>query len=109
MVSGCQELSSFAASARVKRPRNICDDEIEDYDSDEQYTSDESENECTNGLSGDTDDSITENEELHDKRREDRTIICQFTAPDNELIHAVAPNIRTDSSSVDCFTLMFTN
>jgi hypothetical protein len=64
MVSVCQKLSSFAASAMVKRPRDICDDEIEDSDTEEQYTSDESENECTNGLSGETDDSITENEEL---------------------------------------------
>jgi hypothetical protein len=45
----------------AKRPRNICDDEIED--SEEQYTSYESENESTNDLSEDTDDSIRENEE----------------------------------------------
>jgi hypothetical protein len=35
--------------------------------------------------------------------------VYQFTAPDNGLIRAVAPNIRRDSSSFDCFTLMFTN
>jgi hypothetical protein len=47
----------------VKQPRNIYDDEIEDSDSEEQYTSDESENKSTNDLSEDTDGSITENEE----------------------------------------------
>jgi hypothetical protein len=50
----------------AKRPRNICD-EIEelvfDSDSEEQYTTDDSENECMHDLSEDTDDSITENEE----------------------------------------------
>jgi hypothetical protein len=45
----------------AKRLRNICDNEIED--SEEQYTSDESENESSNDLSEDTDYSITENEE----------------------------------------------
>jgi hypothetical protein len=45
----------------AKRPRNICDNEIED--SEEQYTSDESENESSNDLSEYTDYSITENEE----------------------------------------------
>jgi hypothetical protein len=44
-----------------------------------------------------------------DARKEDRTIVHQFTVPDPGLIHAVAPNISGDYSSFDCFTLMFTN
>jgi hypothetical protein len=43
------------------------------------------------------------------EKRGDRAIIHQFTAPDNGLIRAVAPNIRRDSSSVHCFTVMFAN
>jgi hypothetical protein len=57
----------------AKRPRNICDNEIEelvfDCDSEEQCATDVSENESTNDLSEDTDDSIIENEEWHEKIR----------------------------------------
>jgi hypothetical protein len=42
----------------------------------------------------------------NDTRKEEKT---GFTAPDNGLIRAVAPNISWDSSSVNCFTLMFAN
>jgi hypothetical protein len=96
----------------AKRPRNICD-EIEelvfDSDSEEQYTTDESENESMHDLSEDTDDSITENEEWHEKRREDRAIVHQFTATAPGLIRSVAPNISGEPSPFDCFTLMFMN
>jgi hypothetical protein len=113
VVSGCQKLSSFAASAMEKCLRNICDDEIEELvfysDSEAQYTTDESEYDSTNDLSGDTDDIITENEEWHEKRREDRALVHHFTAHAPGLIRGVAPNISGESSPFDCFTLMFMN
>jgi hypothetical protein len=55
----------------AKRPCNICD-EIEELvfysDSEEKFTSDDSENECKNKLSQDIDLSIPNSEEYHDRR-----------------------------------------
>jgi hypothetical protein len=67
----------------AKRPCNICDkieELVFDSDSEEKFTSDDSENECKNKLSQDTDLRIPKSEECHDRRREGilRIIHCSL-------------------------------
>jgi hypothetical protein len=51
---------------------------------------------------------ITVLQKLKNGTREDRAIANQFTVPDPGLIRAVTPNVTGNSSSSDCFRVMFT-
>jgi hypothetical protein len=60
-------------------------------------------------LSKDITGIVATNEEWHERRSEDRTLVHHFTASNCELIHVVAPFIGEDSSSFGCFRLLFTD
>jgi hypothetical protein len=95
----------------AKHAHNICDETekfVFDSECEEMFMSDNSESESTNDLSEYTDHSIPENEEWHERISKHRDIFHQFTASNPGLIHAIGPNITGDSSSFDCFRLMFT-
>jgi uncharacterized Zn finger protein (UPF0148 family) len=69
---------------------NICD-ETEDSDSEEQYTSDESENESSNDLSETLTTVLQKMKNDMRKKKRQGYIIHHFTAPDNGLIRTVEP------------------
>jgi hypothetical protein len=90
----------------AKRPRNIGANEREelvfdtDFDFEEQFASDDSDNEFAHDLSEDSDGIVGADEEWHDRRGEDRATMHHFTGPDPGLIRVVAHDINAASSSI---------
>jgi hypothetical protein len=93
-------ISSSTATPMAKHPRNITANEIEDlvfyfdFDSEEQFASDSSDNNFAHDLSEDSDGIVGADEKWHDRRGEDRATVPHFTGPDPGLIRVVAHDIN---------------
>jgi hypothetical protein len=99
-------ICSSTATAMAKRPRNIEANDMEDLvsDSQVQFASDESHYD----FSEDSDGTVEADEELRERRSEDKATVHRFTGPHPGLIRVVAPDFNGNPSSFDFFRLMFT-